>query len=281
MKATTFEIPTRPLVDTRHTVSGKFDGLPTNDQRDSDETQLMSESPDLPSEPSSSSGDHDMEVAGLPSTMQSGHQVSNSSRDADIPEDDLGDQIYQAHVQSCFPIGYQQDFMPNDKLDDLVTDQSVTQTLFADEAHTVVNEQMHALITYVLKSAKRLFVISLLCGLSGDRLKMSMKSFHSNSFSDGDLPLTSLESLEQYAAFNTRAWPKLGKKLFMSMQWKLLSPVFPQGFSRLDLRQEHILPFTRVAPERREGNFGAVYQVTIHPAHQDDPVRKVRQLRSF
>lgn len=291
--ASTFQIPTRPVVDSEYTGSGKFERLQTGFQLDSDGNAFNSGSPDSPSGPSSSHGAHEMETRGLPSTVQSNYQIPRFVGKGDFLKDPdyLEDQMSEALVASVFPEGYKREFIPNDKVEELVTERSVTQALLADEASDepfrdeacgsmTVNDQTHALVGFVLKSAKKLFMISLMCGMSGDRLRRAMESFHLHAFSDKDLPLTSSKSLDHYA-FRTRAWSALRRNLFMENQWKLLVPVFSPGFVRLHLEPEHILPFVHVASERREGTFGNVYQVTIHPSHQEDPVRMVRQLQSL
>lgn len=191
-------------------------------------------------------------------------------------EEDLEDLILGAHVVSAFPEGMKHEFIPNDKLEELVTANSVATVLFADEFALLANPRSigHELVEFVLKSAKKVFTISLICGLTGFMLKDAMAHFELHSFGDKDLPLPSFKVLNEHLGFS--GWSKMRKKIFIDFQWKVLAPVFPKAFVKMALREEEILPFTAVGNLRKEGTFGNVYKVTIHPSHQEEPERKVR-----
>lgn len=197
---------------------------------------------------------------------------------------DLEDQIRRSFVNSVFPEDSPvQKFLPEGAVDRIITRRSIINELWFDGGVTASDEDRELttaendLVEYILTSAKKIFTISLMSGLANVQLKNAMVHFKENRVLDGqlpfDIPLNDTPHSDFF--FPDRPWTRLRKEDFMTEQWKLLAPVFPKVFVTLVLKQNHIFPFTFVNQERKEGTFGAVYQVTIHEAHQEEPVRKV------
>lgn len=192
-------------------------------------------------------------------------QNEDSSTTPGLEDQGLEDLIASSYVASKFPDDREQDFIPSGLVNQIVTRNSITEELGTAEDD---------LISFILKSAKKLFTISLICGLNGPKLQKAMVYFKNSCAVDGRLPVDIPLDGTPHPWFPSTLWSKLRKTEFLKKQWMLLAPVFPAGFVKLKLKQEHIFPFTFVDKETKEGTFGAVYQVTIHEAHQEEPLRK-------
>lgn len=192
---------------------------------------------------------------------------------------DLENRLAESFVMSRFPEGRHRIFVPHGVVDELITAKSVAKSFFedADGLETLADHQYREseLIEFVLKSAKKVFTISLFCYFTGKRLKTVMETFRRHSFDDTRLPIRSHRDLDSVT--DARLWSRLKQETFKATQWRLLAPVFPSTFTRMYLLPETILPFTDVAEQREEGRFGSVYKVSVHPSHQVEPMRKVRQ----
>lgn len=184
----------------------------------------------------------------------------------------LEDRIAKSFSYSAFPDGTKSPFIPRANVEDLVTYDSVRTELFGgSSAQSLAPDE---LINYVTSSAKKLFIISMLSNVTSSDLRKAMEKFKQHDFGDKNLPVLA-EDFDNYPRC-FEDWGILKKQNFKSGQWQLLVPVFPKEFEKMQLRPEHILPFTYVDSQRKEGTFGDVYQVTIHDSHQELPMRKVR-----
>lgn len=202
----------------------------------------------------------------------------------------LEDIIAGTFCYSVFPEGTNARFIPAGCAETLFTEPSVTSELYSEEILEISNPSRASndahtrtfddeLINYVVTSAKKLFIISIISGVTSTKLRSAMLVFKKQCFGDKDLPILEADVILYPSCFvNKRPWTNLTKENFKRDQWGLMLPVFSVDFMRSELRAEAILPFIRVASERKEGTFGAVHQVTIHPAHQKKPMRKVRVL---
>ncbi|KAE8454271.1 hypothetical protein EG329_005196 [Mollisiaceae sp. DMI_Dod_QoI] len=179
-------------------------------------------------------------------------------------EDSLEDQIVNAFVESQFPVDVaKQQFLPHGELDRLITQDAVVQQLNIDY------DADSQLIDFICLSAKMVFANALISSLHGKGLREAMKRFKDLGFCDKSLPVG--PELEQLTPMPP--WNRMKRRYFIENQWRFLAPVFPSPDPNKDLKlvlePEHILPFTHVDEQRREGTFGNVYQVTIHPSHQE------------
>jgi hypothetical protein len=184
----------------------------------------------------------------------------------------LEDQIANGYVYSEFPVdAAKQPFLPDGELDKLITNDSVIQELdLADGAES-------ELIEFICQPAKKVFANALISGLGGQNLRKAMSKFKRHGFCDKSLPVG--PEFEKLSCVSIPPWSKMKIRYFRDNQWKFLAPVFPNPAPDKDLKlvlePEHILPFTYVDEQSREGTFGNVYQVTIHPSHQEVPMKKV------
>ncbi|KAL2280883.1 hypothetical protein FJTKL_12195 [Diaporthe vaccinii] len=182
----------------------------------------------------------------------------------------------EALVVSTFPPGSHQVYMPEGHLDQLITEQSIIGELAGmfnlssqKQADAHINE---GLIEYILKSATKVFAISLICGVEAGALRKAMEVFKSNGFDDGNLPVKFTDSGE--TPWSQLYWPSLVTHKFRQRQWMFLVPVFRRGMLDVDLEPHHILPFALAANEKPEGRSHNLWEVTVHEAHQEEPMRK-------
>lgn len=202
-----------------------------------------------------------------------------------ITSQSLGDQIMEGLVVSTFPPGSHQVYMPEGYLDQLITEQSIIGELAGmfslspeEQTDTHVDE---SLIEYILKLAKKVFALSLICGIEAEALHEAMKIFKSTDFDDGSLPVKFTDSDEDPWA--QLRWPELVTHKFRQRQWMFLVPIFLRGMLNVNLEPHHILPFALAPNEKPEGRSHNMWEVTVHEAHQEEPVRKVcpQQTRSL
>lgn len=196
-----------------------------------------------------------------------------------ITAQSLGDQIMEELVVSTFPPGSHQVYMPEGHLDQLITEQSIIGEL-AGMFNLSSQEQidMHVdedLIEYILKSAKKVFALSLICGIEAGALHKAVKIFKSTDFDDGSLPVKFTDSGE--TPWSQLQWPELVTHKFRQRQWMFLVPVFHRGVLDVDLEPHHILPFALASNEKPEGRSHNMWEVTVHEAHQEEPMIKVRR----
>ena len=104
-----------------------------------------------------------------------------------------------------------------------------------------------------------------------------MRYFMSIPFTDGKLPVTKKDLIGHVGSL-PNLWSELRIYNFCQEQWRFLAPVFSQQKFKFDLKPDHVLPFMEKSSggDVKEGAFGRVFRVRIHPAHQKDPVKDVR-----
>ena len=190
----------------------------------------------------------------------------------------LEDQILEALVVSTFPPGSHQVYMPRGCLGPLVTEQSIiielTRAARLDDLDQINNLIDEGLITYILTSAQKVFAICLICGVKGPALHEAMKIFMSTEFSDSSLPIQSTDPGEN--PWSQLQWTVLVAHKFRQRQWMFLVPIFPKDTIHMDLEPHHILPFTLALKNEKEGEFNHLLEIIVHEAHQEEPMRKVR-----
>ncbi|KAG6365669.1 hypothetical protein INS49_007280 [Diaporthe citri] len=128
------------------------------------------------------------------------------------------------------------------------------------------------LVEYILKSAKKVFALSLICDVEAGALHEAMKIFRSTDFDDGNLPVKFTDSGEP--PWSQLQWPGLVAHKFRQRQWIFLVPIFRRGMLNVNLEPHHILPLALASNERLEGRSHNLWEVTVHEAHQEEPMRK-------
>lgn len=195
------------------------------------------------------------------------------------PTPTLSDQIIAKYVTSKFD-EEDKDFLPSGCVNELVTLEAIIKELrdkhqLEDGDLDLKNEPARQeAVDFICREAKKVFAITVVSGLRGDDLEYAMYMFMDNEFNDDSLP-AEFGYLEEYCV-EYSVWSKTRAHNFYNKQWKFLSPTFSQRNFNVNLQPNHILPFTKKSSEAKEGAFGHVFEVEIHPAHQEDPILNVR-----
>jgi len=165
-------------------------------------------------------------------------------------------------------------FFPECRIAELITRDSIVEELEYEDCD-LENSEDNSLIDFIVKYAKKVFAIALMIDVSGANLRVAIKNFKAFNFQDESLPL-SKDALPGLPFFSKKPWSRLRTHNFLQNQWIFLAPVFSKTKFKLDLEPEHILPFTWVSNEAKDGTFSQVFQVKIHESHQEDLVLTVR-----
>lgn len=190
----------------------------------------------------------------------------------------LEDRISYYFVNSEFPKGWMQKYMPNDRLNELITEDAIiTEFSRLDELDNW-GESSHRqvvvdkdLLSFITTSAKKLFAIALDSGISSSRLHTVMKIFKAAGYGDSKLPASMDPSRPPWSHLYNRLSMAV-KDRFEDNQWKFLAPTFCEDQVTMELDRRHILPFKLINDQRREGNFSDVWEVAIDKAHQEKPM---------
>lgn len=196
----------------------------------------------------------------------------------------LSDQILDKYDKSKFDHEVKQ-FLPEGCIDELVTLEAIIKEIEEKDQLEPGDLDLQEgsvkknIIDFVRGKAKKVFAITVVSGLRGRELGKAMFQFMGINFVDNSLPVKE-GNLAQVACFRDTAspWSKVRIHNFCREQWRFLAPVFSQQNFKVDLEPEHILPFIEKDSLVKEGAFGQVFAVEIHPAHQKDPVLNVRPL---
>ncbi|KAF4823436.1 Serine/threonine-protein kinase dyf-5 [Colletotrichum tropicale] len=178
-------------------------------------------------------------------------------------------------------------FLPHGRIDDLVTETSITKTLRNGIRPNQRDEPGNlALARSILhNNAKTLFGIALLVGLRGHDLIEGMQQILDARFSDEDLPTTEefwksknllasqslTESTSSDDEWTYQVWtPPRVQSFVDSVQWIFLAPRFSVDEPNHDLHPRHVLPFIELVAEYDSGAFGKVTAYKVHPSHLVD-----------
>jgi hypothetical protein len=185
----------------------------------------------------------------------------------------LQDRIVEGYETGRFD-NTPQSFLPESRVAELITRISIVEELEYEDSD-LENGEDNDLIDFIVKYAKKVFAIALIIDVSGTTLRVAMRNFKDYNFQDESLPL-SKDALPGLPFFAKKPWTRLKTHNFLRDQWIFLAPVFSKTKFKLDLEPEHILPFTWVSNEAKDGTFSQVFQVKIHESHQEDLVLTVR-----
>lgn len=202
----------------------------------------------------------------------------------------LSDQIVEKYETSKFD-PEEKHFLPAGYVEQLVTLEAIIKEL--DEKDYLESEYLDSflrlpennnkkkVVDSVYKKAKTVFAITVVSGLRGQHLGKTMHHFMKLKFSDDSLPVTETLLNDHIQPLVNRlgdssGWSKTRRHTFLQEQWRFIAPVFSQKNFKVDLKPNHILPFIAKSSSGKEGAFGQVYMVEIHPAHHKDPVKNVR-----
>ncbi|KAI0809419.1 hypothetical protein GGR55DRAFT_679769 [Xylaria sp. FL0064] len=190
---------------------------------------------------------------------------------------DLGDRIAACFQQSKFPVGIgERQFLPEGRLDRLITRVSVVSAIGLLDNWEQVSPEDKKLVNFVVESAKKVFAITVTAGMgkNGSELRKVMHFSQVHGFGDASLPVKPESWAPENPLVRDLRWRKVELQRFMNHQWTYLAPIFPKAVWDTDLEPDCILPFTSVDSIATAGAFGSVYQVTVHPSHQEAPLLK-------
>ncbi|KAH6618463.1 hypothetical protein C7974DRAFT_474313 [Boeremia exigua] len=151
-----------------------------------------------------------------------------------------------------------------------------------------------ALAEFIVRQARRIFLICIYCRLSAKELIQAMSMFMDFAFDDNSLPITSeditpAETVSRIkdgrhpfhimepnpkitqVKHRRRFWTSYRIHSFTESQWKFLAPILSQSVLVHDVGR-HILPFVRGPNSTRasEGTFGSVTCFEVHRDHLRD-----------
>ncbi|KAI8944996.1 hypothetical protein F4801DRAFT_584826 [Xylaria longipes] len=171
-------------------------------------------------------------------------------------------------------------FLPDDKLEELVTKESVLLAL----QETTIKQQYHEdLATWVLESGKRLFLILVLLTRVSEEQLSWLEDLKNDGISDSALPLGFSEA-EPYYGYSLIAeaegaqnfhsfkdWKDNNLLLFRVYQWIFLAPVFGASTKfRYQLTSEQPLPLLNLVKKPAKSSIlREILYGEIHPAHID------------
>lgn len=185
----------------------------------------------------------------------------------------LADKMIDVYKKSEFD--GDREFVPAYCLDKMLTQKAVIDELGVDEDATKVKE----LASWIVKSCQKIFATTILCGFKPPSLFSVMQEFMIKGFDDANLPVQYADENDDNRwpdCFQTEHWSRLSRRSFKWEQWKVQVPIFEDAKINVSLHKDQILPIISSDENPREGAFGTVYQVTIHPDHIESPMRKVR-----
>lgn len=204
------------------------------------------------------------------------------SHDSNSMDSSLGDQICQHFVQSRFD-ERRPPFLPDGCIESLITEGAISNELFDEDDDPQTPEK--ALIRFVKEKAKKVFAITVCSGITGSELLKTVRFFKIAGFNDSHLPIEKAVTPGQYSSawvypfpFDRmaerrikRIWNGWRINSFYTQQWAFLAPVFSKTEFQHYLSPDCILPFTWVNNIVKGGMFSQVYEVEIHPKHQEHP----------
>ncbi|KAI0184385.1 hypothetical protein EV127DRAFT_505132 [Xylaria flabelliformis] len=170
-------------------------------------------------------------------------------------------------------------FLPNDKLEDLVTKGNLQLAL---QETTIEQEDHEDLTTWVLDRGKRLFLILVLLSRDSEEHLSKIEHLKNDGIDDSKLPLC-FSQAEPYYGYSLEAevdgaqrfhsfknWDDNDLILFKAYQWIFLAPIFGSSIQfRHQLHNEQPLPLLNVAKPEKRGVLGEIECGEIHPAHID------------
>ena len=142
------------------------------------------------------------------------------------------------------------------------------------------NEDDRELANYILKSAKKIFLVAIWMGV--DQLRAAMKLFQIFQFEDENLPIKEWTGtkfklapgdhqfvrMEESRGNNRkRIWNLRTITDFQVGQWIFLAPTISTSDQNRSFGNGYPIPFITRDEKRSSGAHGIVYKYGIHPAH--------------
>lgn len=215
------------------------------------------------------------EIAQVISELSSGE----TSEQGDVETLEIREPIYQRilehFVQSTFD-NRPEHFLPEGSIDRILDRKSVVDAIGTE--NIIGNNQ---LVNFILKKARKLFLIAIYSGLEGETLSRAMRSFEANDLKDTDLPIKDLDH-EHFMPSKDKVdgWPELWTPVtfynLCQAQWRFLAPVFSTDRFFYDFGPRSIIPVVEKGDQCKEGSFSRVFKIKVHEAHFQDQKQSVR-----
>ncbi|KAI0543944.1 hypothetical protein F4679DRAFT_577204 [Xylaria curta] len=203
-------------------------------------------------------------------------------REESIPDEPVSPRKNQQRYPQLFKLAgdiSNERFLPNDRLEQLVTKESMMLCL---QETTIAQESYEDLATWVLESGKRLFLILVLLTRDSEEQLSRLEDLKNDGINDGVLPL-GFPQIEPYYGYSMAAETDDAKKfhsfkdwednnfiLFKIYQWLFLAPVFGTSTKfRHQLCSEQPLPVLNQEKPATSSMLGEISRAEIHPAHID------------
>ncbi|KAM7185615.1 hypothetical protein V8F33_012293 [Rhypophila sp. PSN 637] len=234
------------------------------------------------------------------------HQQPNTyEEDSDVPDGgpnvSVLSKVMGKYVKSQFKNSEGKEFMPEGKLSKILTRDMVRKILRSgcdsdsdsdrersDPEPEEGGPELEDLVDFVVPKAIKVFTITLLIDIRGQKLHKALDLFRRHNFSDNNLPIqhihgsgTKKESADQHEFKRMKlGWRTLKIRDFYDKQWTFLAWVIEAATSERgsskDLEHPHIVPFTeKIGIGCDRGGFGQVSHYRVHPKHLDDPEQPV------
>ena len=166
-----------------------------------------------------------------------------------------GLRIYTDNQSCCF--------IPQKSLYNLLTMDKIRLAL--TNCNDIPPYHIDELVETILRGGRKIFAILVL--LKGEEKHIS-RFVRSDGFQrralDNKLPFSE-EALDQML-------PQDAVHDFYRLQWEFLAPTFAKGILHRVLDPRICLPFLRQRDTEKEGGFGHIYEVEIHPEHSQLPL---------
>ncbi|KAF2122404.1 hypothetical protein BDV96DRAFT_483175 [Lophiotrema nucula] len=225
--------------------------------------------------------DHSLPQKCRSSTIASKHL--HEDEDDDISpreptrETTLGSELLTSFVESTFD-ARKQAYLPEGVLKYLVKPKSIREELELDRLDPTIQfskEKQDALVHWIVSEAPKIFAITFECDIHPRRNMLSaLVRFKKCRFNDeklGNGIKTSSGFLRPSPdpIFREDVWTQWKLNVFHEKQWRYLVPLFTKAGYSYDIDADCILPFEKAGEAPKEGAFGFVYKVKIHPSHQE------------
>ncbi|WYZ36239.1 hypothetical protein EsH8_XI_000122 [Colletotrichum jinshuiense] len=201
--------------------------------------------------------------------------------DFDYDEEDVIERLRDAMLSYLCPsqLDSGHSFMPSQSLERLINPKMVRTILNSLNAPNDIKTDES--INFICTEAKVFFAVMVLADIDMIGGLQSLQKF---SLSDKFLPISRESSRDHcrlsdsvreckhdkaLEAFHYKPWTRFALRQFYEEQWAFLAPDFTTSRFAFDLPPRTILPFTFVGQDRRTGFFSTVYEIKIHPDHQN------------
>ncbi|KAK0662972.1 HET-domain-containing protein [Cercophora samala] len=186
----------------------------------------------------------------------------------------ISSEISRSLQKSVFDDNRDQEFLPEGCINVILTPDRVRKELRIP-ADSEEKEHEEGIVNFVMQSAMRIFIITLITGFSGDdgKLHTAIIDLANMGITDKSLPLCK-DNFRDTEGELLQPFNEWSVDNFCKKQWMVLVPIISEGNPMLELDTNEILPVTWKAPASESGSFGEVFRVRFHEKHYINPILK-------